>query len=79
MSFICVCVVVLRGFCGTKVIAWQAGGAAWRRGMCVGCAHRHGAVNLVVALVVRERCVVRRSGQLGSRLVVRVHGLGAAG
>ena len=78
MSFICVCVVVLRGFCGTKVIAWQAGGAAWRRGMCVGCPHRHGAVNLVVALVVRERCVVRRSGQLGSRLVVRVHGLGAA-
>ena len=45
--------------------------------MCVGCVHRHGVVKLV-ALVVRERLVVRRSGPLGSRplvLGVRVHGL----
>ena len=45
--------------------------------MCVGCVHRHGVVKLV-ALVVRERRVVRRSGPLGSRplvLCVRVHGL----
>ena len=45
--------------------------------MCVGCVHRHGVVKLV-ALVVRERRVVRRSGPLGSRplvLCVLVHGL----
>ena len=45
--------------------------------MCVGCVHRHGVVKLV-ALVVRERRVVRRSGPLGSRPLVlggRVHGL----
>ena len=63
-----------RGNVGTR------GGAAdctWRRCMCVGCVHRHGVVKLV-ALVVRERLVVRRSGPLGSRplvLGVRVHGL----
>ena len=56
-------------------------GTRWRhRGLCVaasyvcGCAHRHGVVVKLVALVVRERRVVRRSRPL--ELGVRVHGLG---
>jgi hypothetical protein len=42
-----------------------------------GGAHRHGVVVKLVALVVRERRVVRRDGPL--ELGVRVHGLGVRG
>jgi hypothetical protein len=40
-------------------------------------AYRHGVVVKLVALVVRERRVVRRDGPL--ELGVRVHGLGVRG
>ena len=64
-----------RGTCGHAV---EAQGTVRGGELCVsyvcGCAHRHGVVVKLVALVVRERRVVRRSRPL--ELGVRVHGLG---